>query len=195
METMQTETTTTTNIRRDGLSIGAAASTAEYVLGRHFRLTTVRAGAVVRTVDAVTDDQAREILEILSGGHGLGVSFDDRCAIVDVSTCPADATPGERESLANRLAEQCGSEARTSAREDGDDVEAAGERAADEEFRWCMQQTLPFLEHRLGRRVGDGGETRCGDWLRAGSRRLCGECSILDRAGDGCGEVLERHDQ
>lgn len=40
------------------------------------------------------------------------------------------------------------------------------------------------------RRVGAGGETRCGDLLGEHGRRLCGGCSQPDGQPDGCGEVL-----
>jgi hypothetical protein len=60
------------------------------------------------------------------------------------------------------------------------------------------------------RRIGEGGEVRCGDWLRPGARRLCGACAAvvavdwhegsgLARAWElaqpeGCGDVLERRE-
>lgn len=61
-----------------------------------------------------------------------------------------------------------------------DELEEARENLTVEEAREVARQD-PGLIY-LPRRVGDGGETRCGDILRPGARRLCGGCAALELA-------------
>lgn len=135
-------------LRADGLRCSTAARTIEYVAQQH-GVITERRGWTLVSAAPVPRASAEQIGPIMAL-HGFAVTptpaGEDHVHLsIDATSCPADTDPrAERSRLAEELAESAGAEA-------GDDWRAR-ERAANTEYSWCMQQTLPFLRDRAARR-------------------------------------------
>jgi hypothetical protein len=133
--------------RIDGLAVSTARDTIRYIAGTHGAAldTGPRSGHLrgwIRpsAVEPLKKALDRHGFEVVTVPDGNQVMID-----VDPETCP-DTTPEARESLADRLATLAEREARENT--DNCNVDAAALDAADNEYRWCMTQTLPALRLR-----------------------------------------------
>jgi hypothetical protein len=143
-----------TNTRADGLPITEAVRTISYLGGKYGVDFAPAPDARLRgrgKPDGIKECERAFAL------HGFAVLGAVDEIIVDPKDCPEDATPEQRELIAERLSHAAGREARTRQAEectasgcDCNNCEDRAERdAADDEYRWCLQQTLPFLRARL----------------------------------------------
>ena len=152
--------------RRDGLSLTAVRRTVLYILDRHGVGVT---GGNARVLHLSQRDSARSFgpvallvkygltLEATLQIHGFTIRERRGALLVDLLQCDACAGVGERFELAEQIARQMGSWARTDwqdRHEAGEDPpgRSAGEYAsekADETYRWALGETTPRLRSLL----------------------------------------------
>lgn len=137
------------DVRRDGLSLGAAKRTVLYLL-REAGVVDSR-GAIVTSRPAPRGRLDVAIRALTDHGFEPAVAVGDDLVTVavDCRSCPEDATPEEREALASQLAQRVRADvSHAYAHEGVVAASARAEREADHEWQWCMEQTIACLRSR-----------------------------------------------
>lgn len=143
------------NKRKDGLNFESAVVLAARICSRR-DISLERTGKLtLKSTGLLTAQAAEQLHACLVDLHGFGVSVtgedDARSVMIDVSTCPDDATPEERERLAETEAaawEQDEAERLTNAGESDSFVISLSSTRRSQQYSWCMQQTIVFLRKR-----------------------------------------------